>query len=81
MKHYGEFLPFVGRSVEAKARDIATLQMRKERLEKELNNLRSEIKSLERDFMDYIKDDWTEDEIRISKDKASRYNLMKRAIK
>lgn len=81
MKHYGECLPFVGRSVEEKARDIARLQMRKERLEKELKNLRSEIKALERDFIDYIKDDWTEDEIISSKDKANRYNLMKKARK
>ena len=81
MKHYGHFLPWAGRSVKYKADDIATLYSRKERLEQQLEELHDEITESEKEFREYIKDEWSEEEIQDAKIQEYNYRNSKRITK
>lgn len=74
MKHYGEYLPFKGRAVEWASNDIAMRMIKKHRLEKELENLKSEITKMEMEFADLISEEWTQEEIKEAQQKAYEYN-------
>lgn len=53
--------------MEDRARDITKLQMRYEQKPKELKDLQTEILNLEKEFAEFIKKDWTEEEIQEGK--------------
>ena len=81
MKHYGKFLPFVGRPVEYRSNDIERLLGQKAELLSQLERLDEEIKEQEMAFIDFIKEEWTSEEIREAQEKADEYNNKKRIQK
>lgn len=74
MKHYGEYLTFKGRAVEWASDDIAKKMREKDRLEKQLETLKSEIVKMEMEFADLIREDWTQEEIQTAQQRAYEYN-------
>lgn len=81
MKHYGKFLPFYGRPVECRSNDIERLMGQKAELLRQLERLNEEIKEQEMAFIDFIKEEWTSEEIREAQEKADKYNNKKRIKK
>ena len=81
MKHYGKFLPFYGRPVEHRSNDIERLMGQKSELLSQLERLDEEIKEKEMAFFDFIKAEWTREEIREAQEKADGYNNKKRIQK
>lgn len=71
MNHYGKYLPFAGNPVKYQVADIEMLFMKKERLEKELRELDALISKKEKEFSEFIPDDWTSEEILQAKEKAN----------
>lgn len=67
--------------MEDRARDITKLQMRYEQKPKELKDLQTEILNLEKEFAEFIKKDWTEEEIQKAKLKESEYNNCIKTLK
>ncbi len=67
--------------MEDRARDITKLQMRYEQKPKELKDLQTEILNLEKEFAEFIKKDWTEEEIQEAKLKESEYNNCIKTLK
>lgn len=78
MKHYGRYLEEVGRIVCSKSEDIERKYFEYERMKLRLKNLELDIKSMERDFYEYVLRDWTEEEIKSAKEKANLYNKQKK---
>lgn len=74
MKHYGKFLNDAGRSVLTYSDDIEILFLRKEKLLHELKKLDDIINKEEKDFLNFIQSDWTNEEIQEAQEKCKIYN-------
>lgn len=74
MKHYGSFLYDAGRSVKYKAEQIVSLLYQVQELEKKIQYYKSKIEEEEQEFLDFIKDDWNEEEINSAKRQAEENN-------
>lgn len=70
MKHYGSFLYDAGRSVKYKAEQIISLLYQVQELEKKIQYYKSKIEEEEQEFLQFIKDDWNEEEINSAKRQA-----------
>ena len=78
MKHYGQFLPWAGRSVKYKTDDLVRLHLRREDLVNQLEQLHKEIDVQESEFEEYIRDEWSEEEVEEAKQRSYEYNTEKR---
>lgn len=74
MKHYGKFLNDAGRGVLTYSDDIEILFLRKEKLLHELKKLDDIINKEEKDFLNFIQSDWTNEEIQEAQEKCKIYN-------
>lgn len=71
MKHYGRYLPDSG-ALKNQVNDIEVLYLRKASFEQQLIDLEEKIKNEENDFLEYIKKEWTPEEIQEAKEKAEK---------
>lgn len=74
MKHYGTFLYDAGRSVKYKAEQIISLLCQVQELEQKIQYYKSKIEEEEKEFLEFIKDDWNEEEINSAKLQAGENN-------
>ncbi|MGC4130487.1 MAG: hypothetical protein QM564_13265 [Bergeyella sp.] len=74
MKHYGKYLPWAGNPVKYQSDEIENLLLKKQRLERELNELNYLIRNKESEFSELISADWSSEEIQEAKDKANLQN-------
>lgn len=70
MKHYGQFLYDAGRGVKMKSSDIEMIYGRKRECERKLRQIKKEIEIAEQEFSEYIKTDWSKEEIQTARDEA-----------
>lgn len=74
MKHFGEFLSFAGRVIKKQAFDISLLMIKKERLQKELEQLDERIVEEEKELMYDVQKEWAPEEIQEAQQEAEKYN-------
>lgn len=63
IKHYGQFLSSAGKTVKTKSFDIEIRMIRIEKLKKNLKTEEDELRKMETEFYEFIKNDWSEEEI------------------
>lgn len=80
MKHYGKFLFNIGREVKDRSSNIEDLLFRRNILKEKLKKLNEEIAEYENEFLNYIGDEWSAEEILDAKKEAVNKNR-KRQIK
>lgn len=78
MKHYGRYLFDAGRSVEYRSKDIEKRMGEKAELQRRMEALDKEISEMEDEFLDFIGDEWSAEEIKDAQQKAYEYNYKTR---
>lgn len=73
-KHWLRLLPEAGRITEKRAHEMECKYIRLERLKEELEAFAREIQELETEYNDWVKSEWTNEEIEQAKQKANTLN-------
>ena len=72
MKHYGQLLDDADRRVKYKSADIENLFFRKQGLMQKIETIDKEIEEQEKEFLDFIKNELSAEEIEEAKEKAGK---------
>ncbi|WP_028526147.1 stable inheritance protein KleA [Runella limosa] len=73
-KHWLRLLPEAGRITENRAHEMECKYIRFERLKQELEAFQREIEGLESDYNEWVKSEWTAEEIEQAKQKSKTLN-------